>query len=57
MSKVNKLGQYKGIEVNVEKHIATKEEVEAAYKEQKAKYSNLSINSLSVSYNFFMSIL
>ena len=28
MSKVNKLGQYKGIEVNVEKHIATKEEVE-----------------------------
>lgn len=28
MSKVNKLGQYKGIEVNVEKQTATKEEVE-----------------------------
>lgn len=28
MSKVNKLGQYKGIEVKVEKHTATKEEVQ-----------------------------
>lgn len=28
MAKVNKLGQYKGIEVNVEKHLATQEEVE-----------------------------
>ncbi|MEG0593440.1 MAG: trigger factor, partial [Coprobacillus sp.] len=28
MAKVNKLGQYKGIEVNVEKHVATQEEVE-----------------------------
>ena len=27
MGKVNKLGQYKGIEVKVEKHIATDEEV------------------------------
>lgn len=28
MAKINKLGQYKGIEVNVEKHLATQEEVE-----------------------------
>ena len=38
MGKVNKLGQYKGIQVKVEKHIATDEEVGALLEKKAAEF-------------------